>query len=225
MANNALNNTLKDLQGLNFILTRFNPKAKKYDDLDVLVHTEDFEECIRKLEKSGYIQSSHDKALGGRISKMQINLTRPERVKIDLHRDFTWRKKRYLDVEKIWLNSTQNRVNSTWDAFLVMINVIFEKTYFMPDDYEMFHTQWQLIKNSEEFMYQVNLYGWKNTFHTFKNWIDNQPAEDKKFPLFLPVKLVLFSYFEKYNFISLIYYLFFRLRFMINRRLPYETIS
>ena len=125
MANNTLKITLEDLKNFNFVLTRFNSKFVKHDDLDVLVHSEDFEKFISTLEKYSYNRSSHDQALGGRITGMQVNLTKPGRIKIDLHQDFTWRRKQYIDIKKIWENSKLNRVDPVWDAFLIMINVIF----------------------------------------------------------------------------------------------------
>ncbi len=223
MANNTLKATLEDLKNLNFLLTRFNPKSVKHDDLDILIHSKDFKKSIFTLEHLGYKQSSHDHALGGRIAGMQVNLIKPGRIKIDLHQDFTWRRNHYLDLDKLWKISHNKSPNPTWDGFLTMINIIFEKTYFMSDEYEMFQTQWQQIKNSEEFRQQADKYGWNKTFQAFRSWTDNQ-LSDKEFPLFLPIRLVLLSYLEKFDFISLIYYLFFRIRFVINRRLPYEII-
>ncbi|KKP80021.1 MAG: hypothetical protein UR81_C0036G0007 [Candidatus Levybacteria bacterium GW2011_GWB1_35_5] len=220
MANNTLKITLEDLKNFNFVLTRFNSKFVKHDDLDVLVHSEDFEKFISTLEKYSYHRSSHDQALGGRITGMQVNLTKPGRIKIDLHQDFTWRRKQYIDIKKIWENSKLNRVDPVWDAFLIMINVIFEKTYFISDDFEVFFSQWQKIKNSPELVQQTVQYGWNNTFINFKSWMENQQQE-LKFPLFLPAKLVLYSYLEKFDLISFLYYLFFRTRYLFIRKLPY----
>ncbi len=213
--------TLFDLRGINFLLTRLNPRVGNPDDLDILIHPSDFKKGIGLLKKRGYKGSSHDHALGGRIPGMQVNLTKPKRIKIDLHQDFTWRKKRYLDVEKIWLHSTKNRIDPTWDAFLVMVNVIFEKTYFMPDDFEIFISQWREIRNSQELVQQTIQYSWNNTFINFKSWMKNH-QQKLKFPLFLPVKLVLSSYREKFDFVSLAYYFFFRIRYLVNNNLPYD---
>ena len=206
------------------MLTRFNPNTHEPDDFDILIHPHDFNKYIKLLNSRGYQSSSHDYALGGRIAGIQVNLVRSNRIKIDLHQDFTWRKKRYLDVEKIWLNSSNNRVSSTWDAFLVMVNVIFEKTYFMQEDFEIFFSQWQNIKDSPELVQQTIQYGWNNTFLAFKNWMEIQ-IWNKKFPVFLPIQLVLFSYLEKFEIVSLAYYLFFRIRYAVNKNLPYDKKS
>ena len=213
--------TLFDLRETNYLLTRFNPGVAEPDDLDVLIRPNDFKKSIELLKTKGYQCSSHDQALGGRIAGMQINLTKPKRIKIDLHQDFTWRKKRYMNIEKIWLNSRQNRIDSTWDAFLIMVNVIFEKTYFMPTDFELFINHWGDIKKSQEFTEQTIQYNWNATFINFVKWIENQQLKPK-FPLFLPVKLILYSYQEKSDFVSLAYYVFFRIRYLVNQTLPYE---
>ncbi len=213
--------TLADLQGIKFLVTRFNPAVDNPDDLDILVRAGDFQKCIGLLKERGYQSSSHDHALGGRVKGIQINLTKSDRIKIDLHQDFTWRRKQYIDINKIWENSKLNKVDPTWDAFLIMINVIFEKTYFTKDDFELFYSHWPKIIESRKFMEQAVKFGWYNTFVNFKNWIKNHQRE-LKFPLFLPLKLVLFSYIKKFDFISLIYYLFFRIRYTVNSILPYD---
>lgn len=216
--------TLFDLRETNYLLTRFNLGIAKPDDLDILIHTRDFKKSIELLKTKGYQSFSHDQALGGRISGMQINLTKSDRIKVDLHQNFTWRKKKYLNIEKIWLNSTQNRVDPTWDAFLIMVNVIFEKTYFMSSDYELFIPQWREIKKSQEFIQQTIQYNWNATFVNFIKWMENQ-QQKHKFPLFLPVMLVLNSYLEKFDLVSLAYYIFFRIRYLVNKTLPYEKNS
>ena len=212
--------TLQDLKGIDFLLTRFNPETKTPDDLDILVNPHNFEKCIETLISRNYRASSHDHALGGRIAGMQANLVKPGRIKIDLHQDFTWRRTQYVDLNKLWENSQKNRLDSTWDAFLIMINVIFEKTYFMPDEFELLISQWQKINKSPEFSQQAIKYGWNNTFINFKNWMEKY-QQKTKFPLFLPIRLVLSSYLDKFDFVSLAYYLFFRIRYEVNNKLPY----
>ena len=81
------------------------------------------------LKALGYSASSHDHALGGRVAAAQINLTKPGRIKIDLHKDFTWRRHRYLDLNLLWKKYPQ--INK----FLIMINIIFEKSYLLKHDY------------------------------------------------------------------------------------------
>ena len=63
------------------------------------------------------------------------------------------------------------------------------------------------IKNSPEYVQQTIQYGWNNTFVNFKSWMEGQQQKSKSL-LFLPVRLVLSSYLEKFDFVSLGYYLF-----------------
>lgn len=215
--------TISDLKGVQFVLTRFNPKVLLPDDLDILVRSEDFEKCILILNNLGYQSSSHDKALGGRVPGMQVNLVKSQRIKIDLHKNFTWRKKYYLNIEKIWASSIDNHVDPIWDAFLVVINILFEKTYIMPSEFDLLSSKWSDIVSSLEFTEQATKYGWAKSFALFKEWM-SQHLSNRRFPLFLPIKLVLVSFIEKPDLVSFAYYCFFRIRYSINAQLPYETI-
>ena len=218
--NKIISSTLDDLKDFPYLLTRFNKQVDIPDDLDILVYPEDFDSVVAKLVNNGYKSTSHDHALGGRIPGAQINLTKQGRIKIDLHKDFTWRCKKYIDLQTIWKNSQKNHVNPVWDAFLVMINVIFEKTYFTDDDLDIFWPHKNTIFSNQEFIQTAKKYAWEVTFHGFKSWIDKLP-ETRSRLLFLPFKLVIFSYTEKFNFVSLLYYLFFKTRYVLNNKLPY----
>jgi hypothetical protein len=204
--------TLNDLEGINYLLTRFNKNAVSVDDLDILVRPNDFDRTITQLREKGYISSSHDQALGGRVPGAQINLTKPNRIKVDLHKDFTWRAKRYLDLDIVW--SKEKFV----DKFLVFINVLFEKTYIDREDYDYIWKDKDKIFFNPGFISQAQKYGWKNTFNKFKDW--NPKKAD--LPIFLPLSIVFTSYIEKFHLISFMYYVFFRVRFLIKRKLPYD---
>lgn len=221
---------------IRFILTRFNGSEKtEPDDLDILVPNIFFKKVIKVCKEQGYKTSSHDNALGGRIKGMQINLMKPLRIKIDLHQDFTWRKTRYFDLDLIWNNLEMTKINginipapeATIDAFIVMVNLIFEKTYINKEDFDYFNRSKDKIFNNINFDDQAKKYYWYKTFSKFKSWfnnIENQP----NFPIFLPAKLVFYSYLEKLwgerkiDVISLLYYIFFRIRYRITEVLPYE---
>lgn len=213
-----LNQTIKDLeiaskQGkFKYLITRYNPKQKNVDDLDVLVNEKDFEKVVGELEKLGYVASSHDHALGGRVKGAQVNLNKTNRIKIDLHKDFTWRAKRYIDLELVW--SQKDLV----DEFLVFINVIFEKAYIDREDYEYIWGKKNRVFENKEFEHQAKKYGWLATFIAFKSWKPNI----KSLPVFLPLSLIFTSYLEKFHLISFLYFIFFRFRYLIWRILPYD---
>lgn len=227
--------TLSDLKILNtrnikFVLTRVNPSLlKEPDDLDILVKRDNFEQFIKILGSLGYESLSHDKALGGRVRGAQVNLIKPGRIKIDLHKDFTWRATRYLDKELVWKNLARKDIENIkidvpvddMDAFLVLINVIFEKTYFSKQDWGKVYKVMDRVFENDVYEKQAIKYGWLGSFKKFKKWW-TKDAADNVFPKFLPFGLVLSSYLEKFDVVSLSYYLFFRARYLVNKTLPYD---
>lgn len=238
---NRLKGTLTDLQvlekeNIQYVLTRFWRGSKiKPDDLDILVKHKDFPTVIKMLIDKGYKSLSHDQALGGRIMGMQRNLVKDSRIKIDLHQDFTWKKSHYFDLDLIWDNLEKNKVNGISclmpsigvDVFVIIINIIFEKTYITKNDFSHINKSFPRVFETTTFDEQAKKYGWLNTYRLFKKWYKKN-GRHKKFPIFLPVSIVIFSYLEKIfrdkriDLISFLYYIFFRTRFIINKTLPYE---
>ncbi len=200
-----------------FRITRFDEFLSKktlleVSDLDILVKNKDFDKVVSAFKKNGYISFSHDQALGGRVKGAQINLVKKDRIKIDLHKDFTWRAKKYLDLDLIW------NKKELADQFLVFINIIFEKTYMDKEDSNYIWKHKEKIFSSKEFRKQAVNYKWQRTFDYFNSW---QPSIDK-FPVFLPLHIVLMSYLEKFNLTSFMYYIFFRSRYLLTKTLPYD---
>ena len=208
------------------LLTRVTSTDEEPDDLDILIKKVDFPVFIKQLSRVGYSQYSHDQALGGRVNGMQVNLVKADRIKIDLHQDFTWRKKYYCDLSLIWKKSVISEIRKismkepapNINAFIIAINTIFEKTYLEKGDWKYLEKN---LKVLPIFSSQARKYGWYRTWFGFVKWWKNVKAGDQ-FPVFLPFKLIFLSYLEKFNFVSLLYYLFFRTRFFLNKTLPYS---
>lgn len=213
-----LQNTIKDLnlvktkKNIKYLITRFDRSVKNHSDLDILVTNNHFKKMVNGLVDIGYSKQSHDQALGGRIKGAQINLTKKDRIKIDLHKDFTWRSKKYIDLNILW------QKDELVDQFLVFINVIFEKTYFDNHDFKYVWKYKNKIFENKNFFEQSKKYKWNKTFLLIKNW----KPQNFTLPLFIPVYIVLKSYVEKFNLISLLYYIFFRLRYFLKKQLPYD---
>lgn len=237
MTTNVIENTFKDLDkawtrnNIDWLLTRNLSDDYNADDIDILVKENDFIQAINELNRIGYISSSHDEALGGRMKGYQMNLVKKNRVKIDLHKDFTWRKSKYIDLDFIW-NLTQKdeiygvnflRPNKQIDAFLILINILFEKTYLHQSDKEVL--KYIKVLRNTKFIEQSQKYGWDNSARSLSNWLNTEHINS--YPKFLPFTLIIYTYFEKLIFekridlISLLYYLFFRFRFTLKGRLPY----
>src|SRR3989344_641653 len=227
----------KTLQDLHLVLTKnsvpwlwtrnINPHIA-LEDLDILVRPKDYKKAIKLLESSGYKQESHDEALGGRLLGYQVNLSKKERTKVDLHKDFTWRKTKYLDTSIIWKDSRKIKINKIYvsipnlkvNALLIWINILFEKTYITSDDREIIKSK-KVLKETTT-LSQANKYRWEKSINLLINWLDS--SEEFSSPQFLPTYIILFSYFEKFrhekkiDIISLTYYLFFRTLYLLTKR-------
>jgi len=235
-------NTLTDISDacseykIRFAITRFDSFKKSLpSDIDLLITGTDFLKTINVFNKEGYKSFSHDQALGGRIKGMQINLVKPRRIKIDLHQAFTWRKSKYFDLKLIWDNLQPTKIEgininlpkTDIDAFIVLVNIIFEKTYLNENEFSYIKRMSKDIFDNQIFGDQALRFGWGNSFEKFKSWF-KKSQNRKDYPVFLPFNLIIYSYWEKFIFdfkidvISLLYYLFFRLRFLLNKQLPYE---
>lgn len=234
----AFHKTLEELDGcltknnIEWLLTRLLSDEKKISDLDILVRKTDFQTAIKVLEKAGYKKFSHDHALGGRKKGYQINLVKKDRIKIDLHKDFTWRKSKYIDTSLVWRSKQQSKAGKVVfhkpsykvDAFLVYINILFEKTYISNKDEKIF--EYREVLCNEKFNAQARKYNWGKSLTYLRNWLEKK--EKFRSPEFLPFWLICFSYWEKLkreksiDIVSFLYYLFFRVRYCVNSRLPYE---
>lgn len=212
------NLTINDLKkfnletGIKYLITRLDSRNIRVSDLDVLIKKNDFKILIEYFKSIGYKTQSHDLALGGRIKGAQINLIKNNRLKIDLHKDFTWRKTKYIDTKLLWKKIRLS------DEFLVFINIIFEKNYIDKDDYSYVWSKKDKIFSNYKFKKEAIKFGWINTFNYFKNW----NPKKIEFPLFLPTKLLIISYLEKFELVSFLYNIFFRIRYKLFKILPYD---
>src|SRR3989344_8451859 len=136
------------------VLTRYAPHSKTApNDLDVLTKKSAFRQIVNFFTDIGYHTKSHDNALGGRIKGAQLNIIKQDRIKIDLHKDFTWRKKRYFDLKLVWSNLVKKEIvgnqiltpKTELDAFIVLVNVIFEKSYIVQQDYKVLDNNLNII--------------------------------------------------------------------------------
>ena len=71
-------------------------------DVDVLVRPSDFQKAVAVLQEQGATITSHDTSLGGRRRGAQVNVRKNGLLTIDLHQDFTWQHRSYMDEEYVW---------------------------------------------------------------------------------------------------------------------------
>lgn len=224
-----------DSRGIEFLLTRYDENAiETVDDIDILVSQKDFTKVIEIMKSRDYEISSHDYALGGRLPGVQVNLTKEGRIKIDLHWDFTWRRSRYMDLEFIWQQSETRKIAGVQvqtpklesDLFLILTNIIFEKTYSTKTDWIFLNKRWKTVVERAGVQQQVEKYGWSKSFTKFKKSF-MAINSNSQFPVFIPLQIVLYSFYEKFkkekkiDIVSFLYYVFFRTRFALEGVLPY----
>lgn len=216
-------------QKIPWILTRYG--YGEVSDLDVLVKSKDFNKVILIFRKAGYEVLSHNHALGGRKTDFQFNLLKKGRIKIDLHKNFTWRKSEYMDSDLIWSGIRQASIDGVLvyrpsvevDCFLNFVNILFEKTYLLGDEKVLL--QHIDVLNKSKFVNQAKKYKWSGSLLRFYKWLNTLNNND--YPIFAPVSIIIYSYIEKLfragqiDLISLAYYTFFRTRYVLTRKLPY----
>lgn len=229
--NKSFDETLGDIKKLkyDYLITRHVSDTP--NDIDLLVKGEDYLKVIKKLEEAGYFSSSHDHALGGRLPDYQRNLEKKNRIKIDLHKDFTWRKLKYFDVGTLFRYKHCDKKlkdyspEPVWDASIVLVNIIFEKTY-IKDEHDYLSKWVREIYENEEITDQFIKFGYEKTMNKFKEWFDTKELSNDI--AFLPLSLIIYSYLEQlinhryFHIKSFMYYFFFRTRYFINKKLPYD---
>lgn len=70
-------------------------------DVDVFVPPDFFDAAVDRFKRHGADIESHDNALGGRLPRRQVNVLMNNLLTIDLHQNFTWQKRLFLNVDQI----------------------------------------------------------------------------------------------------------------------------
>lgn len=71
-------------------------------DVDIYIPQDEFKKAIEKFENSGCGIKSHDNSLGGRIPGAQVNVFKEGLLTIDLHKNFTWQKREFIDTSLLF---------------------------------------------------------------------------------------------------------------------------
>jgi len=113
---NKLTNTIKFInqvldKKINYSITR----TYKYIDyvtfdVDLFVEDKNLKKTIELFKQSGCQVESHDASFGGRISGSQVNVKKSELLTIDLHSDFTWQKRSFVDTSMILKDGRKKEV-------------------------------------------------------------------------------------------------------------------
>ncbi len=214
-------------------------------DVDVFVSSEDYDSTISILRAAGCRIGSHDNSLGGRYKDMQKNAFKDELLTIDLHRDFTWQKRRFLDVSQMFKKTRRKKIENIvvaipspeMEFLLCMADIGHERFNITLLDIIWIEglsheiTDWNLIQK------QVAKHKWRRTYESIariintiamdiygKESIPFQRVNDKEYslPYFLTFTISYISYFEnvistkKFPAISFAYMHYCRLRYLLS---------
>src|SRR3989344_1779776 len=79
-------------------------------DVDLFVGNQHFNRVVDKFEARGFSIESHDNSLGGRLPGMQVNIKKAGLLTIDLHQDFTWQKRQFLEPKSVMRNPKERKI-------------------------------------------------------------------------------------------------------------------
>lgn len=188
-------------------------------DVDLFVSSSAFSETIKLFQKAGCQIESHDFSLGGRIAGAQVNVRKENLLTIDLHRDFTWQKRKFLDTNLLFNNTRSKKTNG------IIVNIPSAEVEFLLCLADIGHERFNItlldliwleglskeISNWQYFFDQPKKYGWNKVFLAICRIINglsievygkqiipevgfNQKA--KQLPYFLPIDICWLSYLE-----------------------------
>jgi hypothetical protein len=209
----------------NWLVTRtFKYSPYVTFDVDVFIPENEFRKAVDKLKKNGCQIKSHDNSLGGRFSGAQVNVIKDGLLTIDLHNDFTWQKRKFLDPKFVIVNSRFQIITGVKvkipspevEFILCMADITHERFNVTLLDLIWIHGLSKEIKKWEDIFQQIKLYKWNRVFtytaakiNIMLESIYNKQlipinVSSSKFeynlPYFLPLKLCWLSYIE--NFLS-----------------------
>lgn len=142
-------------------------------DVDVFIPNKDFERAIILFKENGCKVESHDNSLGGRIPRAQVNVRKQDLLTIDLHQDFTWQKRQFLNPNIMFQDAQIKEINgisvkipsSEVELLLCMADITHERFNITLLDLIWLHGLSGQIKHWDLIFKQVRQYGWFNTFY------------------------------------------------------------
>lgn len=221
-------------------------------DVDVFVPKEKFVDAMHKFKVAGFSVESHDSSYGGRLPGQQVNIRKAEYLTIDLHQDFTWQKRQYLDMGLMFGKSRNKNIagvgcnipSAEIEFLLCMADITHERFNITLLDLIWIEGLSSEIKNWNLVFDQIKKYKWWGSFVTtaevinrlgndiyFKQLIPNIANKEGvySFPVFISLFSVFqtyletFAYTRRFPVTSFLYMIFSRLRYFFFRKMPYYS--
>ncbi len=220
-------------------------------DVDLFSPESDFKKVVKRFKELGCKILSHDGSLGGRIAGAQVNVKKKSLLTIDYHQNFTWQKRKFLDIELLKdyrmknIAGINSKVPSAEVEFLLCMADIGHERY----NVTLLDLVWlkglsEEIKDWDLIFDQTRKYGWHRTFRLVASRINGMSLDvynkvlipDIKakmqgysLPYFVPLWICWISYLEnilangQLPFTSFAYLHYCRLRYYLSgrKRMPY----
>ena len=214
-------------------------------DVDLFVNDKDYSKVIKLFKAVGCQIVSHDSSFGGRLPNMQKNVLKNGLLTIDLHRDFTWQKRRFLDVNLMFKNTRKRKIagviveipSPEVEFLLCMADIGHERFNFTQLDLIWLKGLSKEIKDWNLIINSVEKYGWFRTFSYLCKLINGSSCQVYKeeiipgfgqlkgqlnLPYFLPLRICWLSYLEnlihnkRFSVTSLAYMHYMKLRYYLS---------
>ncbi|MDO8638510.1 MAG: nucleotidyltransferase family protein [Candidatus Daviesbacteria bacterium] len=237
------NEVLKDFS---FLVTRtFKYIPYVTFDVDVYIPKSEFKKVIKVFKDNGCNVGSHDNSLGGRIPGSQINIFKKGLLTIDLHNDFTWQKRKFLDLDFVSLNYREENIagvnvripSPEVELILCVADITHERFNITLLDLIWLRGLSKEIKKWDLVNKQIKIFKWERTFNVVAKIINGMSVDlygesfirgvkslENKYslPYFLPLQLCWLSYLEnvlankKFPFISFAYMHYCKFRYYLS---------
>lgn len=221
-------------------------------DVDVYVDKNTFQKTITLFVNNGATATPHDGSLGGRIEGAQINIHKPNLLQIDLHCDFTWQKRKYLDLSLL-NNSVKRTVAGVEvqtpipevEILLCFAETSHEKFFITLADLILVKNLSKEVKSWNIIYDQVRNFGWYVTFskiaqvfngytevifgHQLVPTIKAAKIKEHNLPYLLPIFNCWYSYLQnlltqkKFPLVSFMYFHYTRLMHLLDGQMPYYS--
>lgn len=221
-------------------------------DVDLFVDGNSFQEVVKKFKTRGFNIESHDASLGGRLPGMQVNIKKQGLLTIDLHQDFTWQKRQFLDPKLVMKDSVKRDIagkivlapRPEIELLLCIADIAHERFNITLLDLIWLEGLSKEIKDWDFVLGQTREYKWENIFKKVSSIINQmsldiyghtiiyniQPKKGNyKLPYFLDLftcwgiyQNTMFGYF-RFPFTSFLYMHYNQLRYYITNQMPYYS--
>lgn len=210
-----------------------------FNDIDLIVLEKDTGKFLDYIKnKNGKISSTEPEKFDCLVEGL---------LKIEPHKTVSWRGVNYIDPDFLWEHPLMVKMmgvpicipNYEADLLIHVAQIIYENSFIRYNEYQYIHYLLSQNININLASEHADKYGWGKQFKNFISLINS--GSKQHFPYFLPVIIILANYMSKikydikmnrFNVIELKTYfrdicvfIFWRFRYRINGKIPFDTVS